>query len=69
MAKQTGDSETRNVYQVSDEIKFLSMIYPVTSKLFSIKLLEGRMKNMDSKTRLRAIRVINALQTGRPYRL
>ena len=69
MAKQTGDFETRNVYQVSDEIKFLSMIYPVTSKLFSIKLLEGRMKNMDSKTRLRAIRVINALQTGRPYRL
>ena len=69
MAKQTGDSETRNVYQVSDEIKFLSMIYPVTSKLFSIKLLESRMKNMDSKTRLRAIRVINALQTGRPYRL
>ena len=69
MAKQTGDFETRNVYQVSDEIKFLSMIYPVTSKLFSIKLLEGRMKNMDSKTRLRAIRVINALQTGKPYRL
>ena len=69
MAKQTGDSETRNVYQVSDELKFLSMIYPVNSKLFSIKLLEGRMKNMDSKTRLRAIRVINALQTGKPYRL
>ncbi len=69
MAKQTSDSETRNVYQVSDEIKFLSMIYPVNSKLFSIKLLESRMKNMDSKTRLRAIRVINALQTGKPYRL
>jgi hypothetical protein len=69
MAKQTGDTEARNVYQVSDELKFLSMIYPVNSKLFSIKLLESRMKNMDSKTRLRAIRVINALQTGRPYRL
>jgi len=69
MAKQTGDSETRNVYQVSDELKFLSMIYPVNGKLFSIKLLESRMKNMDSKTRLRAIRVINSLQTGRPYRL
>ena len=69
MAKQTGDSETRNVYQVSDELKFLSMIYPVNSKLFSIKLLESRMKNMDSKTRLRAIRVINSLQTGKPYRL
>jgi hypothetical protein len=69
MAKQTGDTEARNVYQISDELKFLSMIYPVNSKLFSIKLLESRMKNMDSKTRLRAIRVINALQTGRPYRL
>jgi hypothetical protein len=69
MAKQTGDSEARNVYQVSDELKFLSMIYPVNSKLFSIKLLESRMKNMDSKTRLRAIRVINSLQTGKPYRL
>lgn len=69
MAKQTGDTEARNVYQISDELKFLSMIYPVNSKLFSIKLLEGRMKNMDSKTRLRAIRVINSLQTGRPYRL
>jgi len=69
MAKQTGDTEARNVYQVSDELKFLSMIYPVTSKLFSIKLLESRMKEMDSKTRLRAIRVINSLQTGKPYRL
>jgi hypothetical protein len=69
MAKQTGDTEARNVYQISDELKFLSMIYPVNSKLFSIKLLESRMKNMDSKTRLRAIRVINSLQTGRPYRL
>jgi len=69
MAKQTGDTEARNVYQVSDELKFLSMIYPVTSKLFSIKLLESRMKHMDSKTRLRAIRVINSLQTGKPYRL
>lgn len=69
MAKQTGDTEARNVYQISDELKFLSMIYPVSSKLFSIKLLESRMKNMDSKTRLRAIRVINSLQTGRPYRL
>ena len=69
MAKQTGDSETRNVYKISDELKFLSMIYPVNSKLFSIKLLESRMKNMDSKTRLRAIRVINSLQTGKPYRL
>ena len=69
MAKQASDSETRNVYQISDELKFLSMIYPVNSKLFSIKLLEGRMKNMDSKTRLRAIRVINSLQTGKPYRL
>jgi hypothetical protein len=69
MAKQTGDTEARNVYQVSDELKFLSMIYPVNSKLFSIKLLESRMKNMDSKTRLRAIRVINSLQTGKPYRL
>jgi len=27
------------------------------------------MKEMDSKTRLRAIRVINSLQTGKPYRL
>ncbi len=69
MAKQAGDTEARNVYQVGDELKFLSMIYPVNSKLFSIKLLESRMKNMDSKTRLRAIRVINSLQTGRPYRL
>jgi hypothetical protein len=69
MAKQTGDTEARNVYQVSDELKFLSMIYPINSKLFSIKLLESRMKNMDSKTRLRAIRVINSLQTGKPYRL
>ena len=69
MAKQTGDTEARNVYQVSDELKFLSMIYPVNSKLFSIKLLESRIKNMDSKTRLRAIRVINSLQTGKPYRL
>jgi hypothetical protein len=69
MAKQTSDSETRNVYKISDELKFLSMIYPVTSKLFSIKLLESRIKNMDSKTRLRAIRVINSLQTGKPYRL
>ena len=69
MAKQASDSETRNVYQISDELKFLSMIYPVNSKLFSIKLLESRMKNMDSKTRLRAIRVINSLQTGKPYRL
>ncbi len=69
MAKQTGDTEARNVYQISDELKFLSMIYPVNSKLFSIKLLESRMKNMDSKTRLRAIRVINSLQTGKPYRL
>ena len=69
MAKQTGDTEARNVYQVSDELKFLSMIYPINSKLFSIKLLESRKKNMDSKTRLRAIRVINSLQTGKPYRL
>jgi hypothetical protein len=69
MAKQTSDSETRNVYKISDELKFLSMIYPVKAKLFSIKLLESRMKNMDSKTRLRAIRVINSLQTGKPYRL
>ena len=69
MAKQASDSETRNVYKVSDELEFLSMIYPVNSKLFSIKLLESRMKNMDSKTRLRAIRVINSLQTGKPYRL
>jgi hypothetical protein len=69
MAKQASDTEARNVYQVSDELKFLSMIYPVNSKLFSIKLLESRMKNMDSKTRLRAIRVINSLQTGKPYRL
>ena len=69
MAKQTSDTEARNVYKISDELKFLSMIYPVNSKLFSIKLLESRMKNMDSKTRLRAIRVINSLQTGKPYRL
>jgi hypothetical protein len=47
MAKQTGDTETRNVYKISDELKFLSMIYPINSKLFSIKLLESRMKNMD----------------------
>ena len=69
MAKQASDSETRNVYKISNEIKALSMIYPVTSKLFSIKLIELRMKEMDSKTRLRAIRVINSLQTGKPYRL
>ena len=69
MAKQASDSETRNVYKISNELKALSMIYPVTSKLFSIKLIELRMKQMDSKTRLRAIRVINSLQTGKPYRL
>jgi hypothetical protein len=69
MAKQASDSETRNVYKISNELKALSMIYPVTSKLFSIKLIELRMKEMDSKTRLRAIRVINSLQTGKPYRL
>jgi hypothetical protein len=69
MAKQTSDSEARNVYKVSDELKVLSMVYPVNSKLFSIKLLESRMPEMDSKTRLRAIRVINSLQTGKPYRL
>lgn len=69
MAKQASDSEARNVYKVSDELKVLSMVYPVNSKLFSIKLLESRMREMDSKTRLRAIRVINSLQTGKPYRL
>lgn len=69
MAKQTSNSEARNVYKVSDELKVLSMVYPVNSKLFSIKLLESRMREMDSKTRLRAIRVINSLQTGKPYRL
>lgn len=69
MAKQASDSEARNVYKVSDELKVLSMVYPVNSKLFSIKLIESRMSQMDSKTRLRAIRVINSLQTGKPYRL
>ena len=69
MEKQTGDSETRNVYEISNELKSLSMIYPYNGKLFSIKLLESKLKKMDSKTRLRAIRVINCLQTGRPYKL
>jgi hypothetical protein len=69
MEKQTSDSEARNVYQISNELKALSMIYPVSSKQFSIKLLEMRLKKMDSKTRLRAIRVINSLYTGKPYRL
>jgi hypothetical protein len=69
MEKQTGDSETRNVYKISNEIRALSKIYPVQSKLFSIKLLESKLKRMDSKTRLRALRVINCLQTGRPYKL
>jgi len=69
MEKQTSDPEARNVYQISNELKALSMIYPVSSKQFSIKLLEMRLKKMDSKTRLRAIRVINSLYTGKPYRL
>ena len=69
MAQQTSHSEAGNVYKISNELKALSMIYPVTSKLFSIKLIESRMKHMDSKTRLRAIRVINSLYTGKPYRL
>jgi len=69
MAQQTSDSEARNVYKISSELKALSMVYPVTSKLFSIKLIESRMKYMDSKTRLRAIRVINCIQTGKPYKL
>lgn len=69
MEKQTSDSEARNVYQISNELKALSMIYPVTTRQFSIKLIESRMKHMDSKTRLRAIRVINSLYTGKPYRL
>ena len=69
MEKQTGDSETRNVYKIRNEIRALSTIYPAQGKLFSIKLLESKLKRMDSKTRLRAIRVINCLQTGRPYKL
>lgn len=68
MAIQTSDFETGNGYQMSDEVRSLLRLYPVTSRMFSIHLLESRMRYMDKRTRLRALKVINCLRTGRPYK-
>lgn len=68
MAIQASDIEAGNGYTLTDEVKSLLKLYPVTSRMFSIHLLESKLKYMDKRTRLRALRVINCLRTGRFYK-
>jgi|DEB0MinimDraft_3_1074331.scaffolds.fasta_scaffold06755_4 hypothetical protein len=68
MAIQTSDSETGNGYQVSNEMRSLLKTYSLMSRRLSIQLLEKKIKYMDKKTRLRALKVINCLIADRPYK-
>jgi hypothetical protein len=65
-------SETRAPTEVRwekpQDITFIEKHYPVTKARFSIELLKARLKQMDSKTQKRAIKVIDCLMTGRFYR-
>ena len=68
MADKTSDSETGNGYQVSNEMRSLLKTYSLMSRRLSIQLLEKKIKYMDKKTRLRALKVINCLIADRPYK-
>jgi len=68
MENEASDVEAGNGYQVSNEMRSLLKIYSLMSRRLSIQLLEKKIKYMDKKTRLRALKVINCLIADRPYK-